>query len=264
VVDVELRCAGVTIGILLGPDFYDRNFPVVRETLASRIHELRRHIHVRTSWLLVIIVHDAAMFEIFQDSDRQPFCFLHWTELSYLKTLQTGDNLAARLPPEQMQWTERAIMKSAALCIQRSLAELRASNMPSAIEWAQRSIEIDSRDPAGYNLLTQLYLQSGAVDHAAESAQQALDRAEGSSISMIRMSEVELRRNNLPGALDWATRSTEQEPKNPWTHSHLAEVLAAAGNQPDAVKAAERAARLAPTIVHFAGRLAHMKNLTVH
>jgi predicted Zn-dependent protease len=227
------------------------------------VHALRKIAHIRARWLILVVVHDAAMFEVFELNDLQPFSFLHWTQLEYLKGLQTGGRLDIEAPPEQNDWTERAMMKCASLSRQRSIADLSIGNLKSAIEWAKRSIEVDREDPSGYNLLTQFYLRNGEVDNAKEAARHALDRANLNPISMLRMSQVEMRVNNLPEALVWANRSIETDPKNPWAHSHLAELYARGGNQSAAVRAAAKAAELSPGTIHFAERLVYMRNLTL-
>jgi tetratricopeptide (TPR) repeat protein len=220
-----------------------------------KVHELTKGPYKNR--LIVVVVHDTAMLDIYAAEDYPAVCFLHWQNLHYLESLRDDVDFGDDMEASQRAWLLDAVTKSASLSRKRSIYETRAGNRKAAIEWAERAVGMDAENTNGYLLLARAYIADGQLGQAARTAAQALD-CEANATSLLCKSEVEFRLGNHVAAVEWINRSIGKDPGNAYSYHHLAGLHELLGDQPAARAAAAKAVKLAPGNQAFAKRLASL------
>ena len=233
----------VTLWILVGQTFYNPVFPPLQIYLSERVHQI---LAGRRDAIIIVVAHHQRMFSSFELNHQSPFLLLHWSKLHFVSALRQSIELDLSGADEQSQWIASVVAKSSLLCRQRSLAAARAGQAEVAVDWAERAVAADRKNPGSHALLAQMYLQAKDIDRATGAAQAAVDLPGSHSTATFVMSQVEFRRGRLPESLEWARVSLEIEPQNPFFLNHIAILQHASGNAAAAQQAAEQALKLLP------------------
>lgn len=130
--------------------------------------------------------------------------FLQWFQQQG-EPLQARDTCLGMLP--------RVAAGSAAelyLLRRLSLYEVELGRLDKAIEYFQRTIDIDDSNPASYVLLARTWAMKGEEETAVATMQQALDRAPGAPGIMLEMAQLLEGYGRSDEARAWRERAAEQ------------------------------------------------------
>jgi len=95
----------------------------------------------------------------------------------------------------------------------------------SAIEVLQVGLTIDPLAAPLYQLMSLIYANTGRIDEALISANRAIELAPGNSYIYSSLAAIEMKRDNLPAALDWVRRAVEIDPRDHTLAANIAEIL---------------------------------------
>jgi tetratricopeptide (TPR) repeat protein len=141
----------------------------------------------------------------------------------------------------------------------RRLGELarEAGQIDEARDWFERALERGPSEPVNYIILSELHQRAGDLDRAWTTTAAGLDRTSVPNAALLRRAaQVAATRQDLPTALCCANDAVALEPREPWNHHILSEMLQRSGDIAGALAAQKLAVLLAaPGAQQFRSRL---------
>lgn len=113
--------------------------------------------------------------------------------------------------------------------------------------YERRSVAFRRSEISGFHLrLADIALGQGDLEAAECALIYALHLDPGNSELLLRMSLLQMRRGDMPGAVEWARRTVAARPNRPALHNHLIGLLVKAGDLPGAEAAVLKALEVSP------------------
>ncbi|MEK7659306.1 MAG: O-antigen ligase family protein [Patescibacteria group bacterium] len=128
-------------------------------------------------------------------------------------------------------------------------AYLNKKDLPKAIEWFERVVELNPQVPLSHWYLGITYAQAGQLQRGARIIENSGYNYKSSEVDALRMSEIYFRMKNFHKIAEVYEALIKLNPKDPQYHASLAVAYREIGERDKAIKEAQTAAQLDPAFV---------------
>ncbi len=240
------------IYVLLGPDIFDRRFPIVNAIYMKKIYAILER---NKKPNILVPIRDRDTITLYESIGAAHVSILHFDDLAFLNHLTV--QLPPVAPPDDrgLNWAINFVSMNSFLCKYLSHQATMAHDVNRALLWSEKAIFAGGQDPMALNELANIRTKLGDLEGAVEALARALKLAPDSATLLNHASRLALRQDRAAEALEFAEQAVESPNKRPHDYNHLARLYLKSANLGAAETAARRALALDPANAQFAETL---------